>query len=97
MVCASAIIDHPQHGRLYITERFGGVDSLSGGAYRWRHGIVCRVQLTDTLESLRNGEHNEWTSTLDAMIHGHDTDRPLLPWGGSAIENLAKSAGVVGD
>lgn len=89
-----AIIDHPEHGRLYLTQAFGGMDTLAGGAIRWRHGIACRLRPGDTLNSLRGEAWNDIVSRMEAMEHGYDDERPVLDWSGSAIESVARKAGL---
>jgi len=83
-----AIIDHPKHGRLYLIQGYGGEGTIAGAAPRWRHGAVCRVLGTDTLESLR-GDANEYTSVINVALAGHDPDRPLLDWTGHMIKRCA--------
>lgn len=60
-----AVVDDPRYGRLYITEEYGGVGTLGGGAYRWRHGLAIRVPVGTTLEEARK-------------IDWHDPARPLV-------------------
>lgn len=48
-----ALVDDPRHGRLYITEAYGGEGTLDGGAYRWRHGLAIKVPAGTTLEEAR--------------------------------------------
>ncbi len=88
-----AIVDHPQHGRLLVIDGFGGKDSLRGGAVRFEHGRVCKLLPEDTFEAL-DAEWNEYTSVMDAVTSGHDSDRPLLDWDGMAVAGLAKSCGL---
>ncbi len=89
-----AIIQHATHGRLLLCQGFGGVDTLKGGAYRWQHGLACKLQPSDTLASLRAGKWNESTSLLDAVIHGADKSRELLTWTGAQLTKLAQVAGL---
>lgn len=88
-----AIIDHEKHGRLLIEDGFGGMDSLEGGAVRWKHGDVYRLHADDTLAKLRE---TEWcgASLLNAVRHLEDPSRPSLEWWGHAIEALAVEAGL---
>lgn len=89
-----AIINHPEHGRLFIADGFGGQDSLDGGSVRWRHGMAIKLQPDDTLDSLRNTPWNDYCDLIDAMLKGHDDSRPVLDWHGPVIESLAKQAGL---
>jgi hypothetical protein len=93
MTTTEAVIDHPEHGRLYIAEGYGGEQSPAGGAYRWRHGIVCKLQAGDTLESLK-AEHNDNYTIRDAMRGGYRDDRPALEWTGDAVQRVAESVGL---
>lgn len=63
----AAIIEHPEYGRLYITQAYGGEDSLSGGAYRWRHGFAVRIGDEDTFANLKEREYNEHYTCFDAL------------------------------
>lgn len=78
--------------RLLICDAFGGIDSLDGGAVRWRHGVMIQLQSSDTLESLRAGKWNESVCLWDAVTHGHDDSRPILT--GESIADLAAIAGL---
>lgn len=95
MGCCQAIIDHPSRGRLLLREGFGGMDELSGGAYRWRHGWVIRLLSDDTLASLRQ-DHPDYLgdSILDVAMRFDDPLRPVLGWDGVVIDRLAKSVGL---
>ncbi len=74
-----AIIETPQHGRVYIADGYGGQDDLRGGAVRWAHGLALKLQPGDTLASLQAPDSwNEGTTILSAAINGYDTTRPLL-------------------
>ena len=88
------MVDHPKHGRLLLQDGFGGIDSLSGGAARWEHGMVHKLLDTDTFETL--GEVvNEYGSTVqDCMTYGTDDTRPQLLWDGFCIASLIKSLGL---
>lgn len=86
------VIEHPEHGRLLLVDGFGGVDTPKGGAYRWEHGAVYRLQPSDTLESLRAAAWNEGTSLYDAVVRGLDHARPALEWPGAAVRALAVGA-----
>jgi hypothetical protein len=89
-----AIIHHPKHGRLYVSEAFGGLDTLAGGNVRWRHGDVCRVLEGDTLESLHHADDSGAPPIHYDMIGGADKRRPVLCWSGRCVESIAKSAGL---
>lgn len=93
MVTTEAIVDHPQHGRLYITDGYGGMDMSAGGAYRWRHGIACQLLPSDTLDAL-DAEHNDFCTIKQAMRKAYRDDRPMLDWPGIAVQNLAESVGL---
>lgn len=90
--CQRMIIEHEKHGRLLLSEAFGGMDSLEGGQYRWSQGTVNKLKPEDTFESLENAEWNENTSVYDAAIHGYDKSRPVLDWDGHIITAIAKKA-----
>lgn len=88
------IIDHPNRGRLMLCDGFGGMDSLDGGAVRWRHGMAVQLRTGDTFESLRAeikeafehpGQH------LGPLFSGVMDGREVLPWSGSAIEAMAEA------
>jgi hypothetical protein len=89
-----AVIDHADHGRLLIMDGYGGERSLSGGAVRWVHGSVFKLQPADTLDSLRNEVWNDGMTLLEAVQHSLDTTRPLLDWKGTMVAACAKSAGL---
>ena len=74
------ILDHPDLGRIYISQGYGGQDDLRGGCYRWEHGCVIQLMPDDTLESLR-ADYNGDCTILDRAIAGHDSDRPRLDFG----------------
>lgn len=86
------VVEHPEHGRLLLVEGFGGMDAPRGGAYRWEHGAVYRLQPNDTLASLRESEWNEWTNLYEATVHGYDDTRPPLDWSGVMVQSLAEHA-----
>lgn len=86
------IVDHPEHGRLFLSEGFGGLDSLEGGAYRWKHGLAIALKKDDTFDSLECGEWNEIFALYEAVMQGYDDSRPILPWSGYAIKALADGA-----
>lgn len=88
-----AIVDHPSHGRLLIVDGFGGQDTLSGGAVRWRHGRVCKLLPDDSFRSL-DAAWNAETSVQDAALAGYDSDRPLQEWTGNQLASLANACGL---
>jgi predicted DNA-binding protein len=90
---AAAIIQHPTLGRVYISEGYGGEESLNGGTYRWRHGIAVQLRPDDTSATL-DAPWNEHASVLDAMLRGMDHGRPVIDWTGAVIEKVARSAGL---
>jgi len=89
-----AIIDHPIHGRLWIMDGFGGVDTLKGGAVRWAHGMAVKLQPGDTLQSLKETPWNDYCALGDAVINAYDDTRPVLNWHGKVIQNLAAQTGL---
>lgn len=83
------IIDTDKHGRILITEGYGGEDKMEGGQYRWKHGVAARLLPNDTFEVLI-GDWNDCTSVFEAVINGYDPDRPLLhDWTGHVIATVA--------
>ena len=93
MWCKWAIIDHPKHGRLYITQGFGGMDSLQGGMYRWSNGIAVQLMPDDTITSL-SAMHNETINILEAACRGYRDERQLVDWTGDMVAQVAKSCGL---
>jgi len=94
MMCTVAIVDHPKHGRILITEGYGGEGQLRGGQYRWEHGMVIKLLPTDTFDSLSAGPWNDTVTLLEAVYGGYDDARPVLRWDGSAIASLAGGLGL---
>lgn len=84
----SMIVDTEKHGRLLITDGWGG-DEVNGECYRWRHGLALQLKPDDTFESL-DEPWNDCTSTIQAVLAGHDTERPVLEWDGNLISRIAK-------
>lgn len=78
--------------RLYICEGFGGMDSLSGGAIRWRHGIAIEIAAEDTLESLKTRKWNDHVTYYDAMHNGYYGE--IKNWSGIALTKTAVSLGL---
>ncbi|MFQ5589572.1 MAG: hypothetical protein ACE5HE_00275 [Phycisphaerae bacterium] len=90
---AEAIIDMAGQ-RILIAQRFGGMGTLRGGSCRWEHGIAVQLQDGDTFAFLEEGEWNEDTTLMQAVLAGHDNDRPVLDWTGDRIAKVARSAGL---
>lgn len=90
MPCTDALIERDGQ-RIYITEGFGGLDSIGGGAYRFAHGLAVAVHPTDTLDSLDAVE--DGMSIRHRMVNGYDDARPLLD---ANAARLAKQAGLIG-
>lgn len=84
------IIDTKKHGRVLITDGWGG-DDLSGYCYRWIHGIAVQLKDDDDFDVL-DADWNDWTTTLGATLEGADPERPILQWTGYAINKLANAA-----
>jgi len=85
MLQTLAIVDHHTHGRVLISQGFGGMDSLEGGTYRWKHGYVVKVSSTDTIEHL--------LAYGDAGFQNVDLlDR--IDWPGHVISKVAESVGL---
>jgi hypothetical protein len=86
------IVELKDARRVYLAEGFGGMSTLAGGQYRWRHGIAVQVKHTDTIASLSADlTHRAWpTTTLDLMTRGCDNDRSVLMWDGRTIDQVAQ-------
>lgn len=89
-----AIFDHPKHGRLFITDGYGGENTMSGGSVRWRHGMAIKLLAGDTLDSLRETPWNDYGDLYDAVINGYDDTRPVMDWHGPVIEALANQVSL---
>ena len=89
-----AIIESKAGDRYLIADGFGGMDSLSGGAVRWKHGEAVKLQPDDTIDSLRSGEWNDYINHFDAVLRGIDSERPIMRWEGYVIENIAETCGL---
>jgi len=92
LIGTALVIDHEKHGRLLLNDGFGGIDTPAGGAVRWRHGMAVKLLPSDTIESLQSTPWNDYASTYDAVLAGHDKNRPVLDWTGDMVERLAKFA-----
>lgn len=96
--CTAAIVEHSALGRLYISQMFGGIDTLAGGTYRW--GLGCQILPADTLASLQDTRWNgNGCNLLSAMTNGYDDSRPVLGmdgryWGYWTIGRIAAAAGL---
>ena len=88
MTTDSMILDTDTHGRLLITDGYGG-DDVNGFCCRWTHGIAVQLKPSDTFAVL-DEDWNDCTSTYDAVVNGYDNNRPVLNWTGHAIAAIAK-------
>lgn len=93
MAVTQAIVEHTAHGRILITQGFGGMDSLEGGCVRWKHGLTVRLLPHDTFDTL-DAPYNEWASVKEAALSGYDADRPVLPMEAGEIQRIAEAAGL---
>jgi len=87
MTTESMILDTDTHGRLLITDGYGG-DDVNGYCYRWRHGLVIQLKADDTFDVL-DQQWNEWTDTINVVMTGNDPERQILDWSGYSIEKIA--------
>lgn len=76
-----AIVDHPTHGRLYITQGYGGEGQLRGGAMRWNHGIVIKVSPGTSLAQA-------------AAMDPRDPAVTVEEWDGHAVAVIATQVGL---
>ena len=74
---------------MLIRQGYGGVDTLHGGAYRWRHGVAVALRPDDTFQSL-SGDWNEALPHISAILSGYDPERPVLDWPEEKIESIVK-------
>lgn len=93
-LATTAIIHHSEYGLLLINQGFGGMDSLEGGAVRWKHGTAISLKKGDTFEALENGEWNELTNHLNAILYSWDDERPMLDLSGQELAKIAESSGL---
>jgi len=86
-----AIVEANNGDRYLIRDGFGGIDTMAGGAVRWRHGMAVKLQPSDTIDSLKSEKWNDETSLWHAVVNGFDDNRPLV-----LIDptNMAKAAGI---
>lgn len=82
MHIARMLVDHAELGRLLISQGFGGMDKLCGGAYRWRHGIALSVPADATLASL---------DKEDAECGPLSETHPMIDWDGVVIDKIAQA------
>lgn len=89
------IIDIEKHGRMLVSEGFGG-NSLDGQLISYRHGFAVSLKPTDTFEALDEliSEDN-WLTKLDCAIQGFDSNRQLQEWDGHVIEKLIDDLGGI--
>ena len=80
--------------KLLLTDGFGGIDGLRGGAVRWCHGKVVKLKAEDTFEGL-DAEFNVYFSLMDRALLARDPERPLLLLSGRQVEAIAKKAGLI--
>lgn len=92
--CTVAVIDHHEHGRLLLMQGFGGMDSVEGGAVRWRHGMAVKIHDDDTLDGLGSERWNAETTLYQAVVNGHDNSRPVMEWDGFVVERIASTVGL---
>jgi hypothetical protein len=84
----SMILDTDTHGRLLITDGWGGNDVV-GQQYRWSQGLAIQLKADDTYETLAK-PWNDLMNTLEVVVQGQDNERPILDWTGHAIAAIAK-------
>jgi hypothetical protein len=82
LICERMILDHASLGRILISEGFGGMDSLAGGAYRYRHGMALRVPSTASLEGLDREQ---------ASVGPLHEIYEVLDWDGAVLQCIADS------
>jgi len=87
-----AVVESNDGQRYLICDGFGGVDDLRGGAVRWEHGIVVKLQPDDTLECLKSKQWNDIVTLWQAVTQGHDDSRPVLE--GITPTAMAKACGL---
>lgn len=86
----NAIVEHPEHGLLLVCDGYGEED-IAGGAVRWRHGLVAKLQPGDTLDGLHDETNDQGVEALELVVKGYDDKRPVLQWPAVAIVSLAKA------
>lgn len=87
------IVDHPKHGRLYLSEGFGG-GTCEGQTYRWRHGFAAKIKSDDTFADLDRYQSDEDPMPIRiALAGGYPTPgRELLDWDGFIVKRVAFAA-----
>lgn len=88
-----AIVDSVKHGRLLVVDGFGSTNDLEGGQYRWKHGVVAKLQYDDTFDTLDKGI-NDFTTAIQSVVAGQDSARPVQNWDGKTIASFAKTVGL---
>ena len=91
MDCVSMIVENENGERYLMQEGFGGMDTMAGGAIRWRHGLIIKIKAGETFSTFEK-EWNESATLRDAMLRGYDDERPILDWSGTIIEKIANLA-----
>jgi len=89
--CIRMIVENEKGERYYMQEGFGGMDTMSGGYVRWRHGLIIRIKQGETFSTFEK-MWNEGTTHRSAMLNGYDDERPVLEWSGHTIEKIANAA-----
>jgi len=90
MISESMIVDTDKHGRLLVSDGFGGMDNQAGGMYRWKHGTVTQLQPDDSFETL-SADWNDFVTIEQAARQGYDPNRPVLEWPGHMIAGFVKT------
>lgn len=99
MSYTEAIVDHPKHGRIYISEGWGS-DKLGSECYRWSHGWIISIP-ADADFAWLDGD-SRWEdcgieiTRLAALREALAVDGcELMHWfNGWAIRQLAESVGL---
>lgn len=89
----SVIVELEDGTRVYLTDGYGGEDTLDGGQYHWRYGIAVQVKPTDTLASLTTPD-DQGNTLIDYASHTFavKTERRILDWSGPRINRIATTA-----
>jgi hypothetical protein len=86
-----AIIREKATGKnYYISEGFGGMDSLRGGMYRWEHGGV--VELPDWIDTLEKAM--EWDESAPMCAGFAESEGTPTGWDEKIVLSIAKSLGL---
>lgn len=87
--CNHAIVDHPDHGRLYACE----MKRLEGDNFGfWDQGYIAQILPTDTLDDISAVDESTGLSIFDRITSGYDSQRPLLEWPGYMIKAMMDAA-----